>query len=62
MNCVLNAVIRVGNDNVHLLNFNFSEVEYCALPQLRFKLKVKVKVKVKFHINDQVKVEIHVYV
>ena len=41
---------------------NISGVEYCALPQLRFQLKVKVKVEVKFHINDQVKVEIHVYV
>ena len=41
---------------------NFSEVEYCALPQFRFQLEVKVKVKVKFHNNDQVKVEFHVYV
>ena len=40
---------------------NFSEVEYCALPQLRFKVQVQVKVKVKFHVNDQVKVQIHVY-
>ena len=32
---------------------HFSEVEYCALPQLRFQLKVKVKVKVQV----QVKVE-----
>ena len=41
---------------------NFSEVEYCALPQLRFQLKVKGKVKVKSHINDKIKVEIYFYV
>ena len=45
--------------NKGITKINFSEVEYCALPQLRF--KVQVKVKVKFHVNDQVKVQIHVY-
>ena len=36
---------------------NFSELEYCALPQLIFRLKVQVKVY--FQVNDQVKVQIN---
>ena len=42
--------------------YNFSEVKYCALPQLRFQFNVQVKIYVQVHVYGQVQVQIHVQV
>ena len=37
--------------NKGITKINFSEVEYCALPQLRFKFKVEIKIKAQIKVQ-----------
>ena len=41
---------------------NFSDVEHCAIPQLRLRLTFGLRGQLYFHINDWIQVKFHVCV